>query len=202
MNYDQQHERVTQDLSDSVNQQQKFQERLEKIVAMREAGKTLQEISDEVGVTRQRVEQLLRPLSIEVPLKARRQKRRQAVAEWAENNPSMSCQEGSKMLGCSAFTIRRDLKALGIKRDAFAIQSAAMTRVRLNGRVELTKELLTREYLTNNLSTPEISRKYRYRQSSVMRRLQSYGIRKDRAVVNAQIRDRRKGKHLIDGRFV
>lgn len=199
MDYDQEHERVEKEL---VGKLQSPQERLEKIVAMRKAGKTLQEISNEVGVTRQRVEQLLKPTGIEVPLNARRQERRQAVAEWAENNPSMSCEAGGKLLGIATDTIRNDLKSLGIKRDAFAIHSAAMTRVRLNGRVELTKELLMREYLTNNLSTPEISRKYGYRQSSVMRRLGSYGIRKDRAVVSAQIRDKRLGKHLIDGRFV
>lgn len=202
MNYDEQHERVKQDLGDSLNQQQKFQERLEKIVAMREAGNTLQEIGDAVGVTRQRVEQLLKPTGIVAPFRAKREARQKAVAEWAKNNPTMSCEGGGKLLGVAAETVRHDLKALGIKRDGFAIHSAAMVRAKLNGRVELTEELLRREYLDNDLSTPQIARKYGYQQGGVMRRLQAYGIRKDRATICRKISERRSGTKLIEGRFI
>lgn len=207
MNYDEQHKRVERELAEKKaleqSQQQKFQERLENIIAMREAGKTLQEIGDAVGVTRQRVEQLLKPTGIEAPFRARREERRKAVAEWAENNPTMSCEGGGKLLGISTETVRHDLKTLDIKRDTFAIHSAAMVRAKLDGRVELTEELLRREYLENNLSTPEIARKYGYAgMSTVLRRLKLYNIRKDKAVVYRQISTKRSGTKLINGRFV
>lgn len=177
-------------------------ERLEKIIAMREAGKTLQEIGDAVGVTRQRVEQLLKPTGIAAPFRARREARRQAVAEWAENHPLMSCESGGQLLGVAAETVRHDLQALGIKRDKFAVHSAAMVRAKLDGRVELTEELLRREYLENDLSTPQIAKKYGYQQGGVMRRLQLYGIRKDRATICRKISERRSGTKLIEGRFI
>ena len=202
MNYDQEHERVEAELSQQLTASQLREQRLQKIIAMRKDGKTLREISDEVGVTRQRVEQLLKPTGIEVPSKARRQKRRQAVAEWVKANPLMSCQEGSKVLGCSAHTISKDLKALGIERDVFVIRSASIVQAKLDGRAELTEELLRKEYIHNNLSTNEIARKYGYRQSGVMRRLGVYNIHKDKSVVCRQISEKRLGTKLIDGRFV
>lgn len=202
MNYDQEHECVEAELSQQLTASQLREQRLQKIITMRKDGKTLREISDEVGVTRQRVEQLLRPSGIEVPYKARQKERRQAVAEWVKANPLMSCQEGSRVLGCSAHTISTDLKALGVERDVSIIRSVSIVQAKLDGRAELTEELLRKEYIHNNLSTNEIARKYGYRQSGVMRRLGVYNIHKDKSVVCRQISEKRSGTKLIDGRFV
>jgi hypothetical protein len=179
-------------------------ERLEKIIALFNKGATLQAIGDAVGVTKERARQLLAEEGIVATTRIRstQDARRERVVAIARANPTLSTYKIAKQVGCGAHTVTADLKACGIKRDLFAIYSASAVQSKLRGRVELTRELLEREYITNNLSTTDIAKKYGYRQGGVMRRLTLYNIHKDKSLVYAQISKKRSGQKLVDGRYI
>ena len=152
---------------------------IKQLVDLYESGQTMEQVSEEFGISRQRAEQILKKAGVKTRkftvsdkyLRSRRRKRKILPKELLlkhykkENLP-----------------ISQILKTLNVSSTTFykSLEFHNIPKLKTEGfeTTKLTEDLLRRMYLEENLTSTEIARRLGYAPITIKRRLSKLGIRK------------------------
>lgn len=167
------------------------QKRNELIVRLYDAGFTGAEIGRQMGLTRERVRQILKRYGRDFKLKV--QARTQKIVEIYQSDPAITATEVAKAVGlapCNRGRITR--RVVGLPYNHSLLTHSRYNQKHGIDRVHLSKEFLEHEYIVLNKSTNDLAKEYGFRQSSITNKLSHFGIKKDKALVNQMIRDKKR----------
>ena len=167
------------------------QKRNELIVRLYDAGLTGTEIGRQMGLTRERVRQILKRYGRDFKLKV--QARTQKIVEIYQSDPTITAIEAVKAVGLSPYNARRMTRGvMGLPYDHSLFTHSRYNQKHGIDRVHLSREFLEHEYIVLNKSTNDLAKEYGFRQSTISNKLSHFGIKKDKALVSQMIRDKKR----------
>jgi predicted DNA-binding protein YlxM (UPF0122 family) len=158
---------------------QQSETKIQRIIELYQSGLSMREVGLEFGVTRQRVQQILKDAGVETRnytksnrfFEVRKEKRKVVPKELLikyYQDQSLSVREVIEKLGTNSVLLYKSLKFHNIPKR---IEESSKNS-------PLTREVLRRLYLEEGLTSSEIASRLGYSRFTIRNKLSQYGIRK------------------------